>query len=125
MPNEAQAAAILSQIEGKMEEYLALGENTPLSGNMSSMLSTVREALTDLRSSGVESSSEEKSEGEEASESGDSSPPDFRSATRAARNAMRNGTLRDDRGETKTPEDGEQSQDEDDEEPKKKRTKAF
>lgn len=121
MAQETQeAAAALSQVEGAMEAYLALGEETPLANEIQSMLDTVRGALSELRSSESEEPSVE--EGEAGSEPETSSPSDFRGATRAARDALRNGTLGGERGETKAPE-GEQSPDEEEEE-KRKRTKA-
>lgn len=118
MADKAQVAASLSQLEGAIEAYLALGSDTPLASSAQSWLEDVRGELEHARTEETEAPEVEEPE----SESEDSPPSDFRGATRAAAKAMRDGNLGGDRGGTKT-EDEEQSPG--DEEEKKKRTKAY
>lgn len=113
------AKGILTQIKGLLHQYIDLGESTPLFGEAKTFLGDIEDGLQRLDSnSGAESPPADKAAGDQASGSGDSSPSDFRGATRAARKAVQDGTLMADDG-AKTS-DGEQPQDEED----KKRTKA-
>lgn len=118
MADPAQVAASLSQLEGALESYLALGSDTPLGDQAKSWLDDVRQEREMLKS--------DEPDGDDVNldqaESEDSSPSDFRSATKAAREHFgQNGTSRRDGGGTK-PSDEEQSPDD---EGKKKRSKAY
>lgn len=123
MADPAEVKASLSKLEGALEEYLALGGDTPLAGQAKSWLNDVRQERDAMKQEGdPESPQEDQAEGGEASEEGDSSPTSFRDATAAARKTFgQNGNAGRDRGGSKTDEQ-EQTQDE---EAKKKRTKAY
>jgi hypothetical protein len=121
MADPAEVKASLSKLEGALEEYLALGGDTPLASQADSWLGAVRQERDAMKGE-PESPEEDQLEGGEASEEGDSSPSSFRDATAAARKTFgRNGNAGRDHGGSKT-EDEEQTQDE---EAKKKRTKAY
>lgn len=113
------AEGLLTQIKGLLHQYLDLGDSTPLADQAHNFLGQVEDGIDQLKGE-AESPSEDTAEGGEPSESGTSSPPDFRSARKAAGDAMRNGTLGGMHDGAKTHE--EQPPDEED---KKKRSKAY
>lgn len=120
------ASGILKQIEGLLHQYLDLGDSTPLSGQAKSFLNQVEDAQDQLKGE-AESPAEDQGEGGEASESaGKSSPPtDFRGATKAASDAMKaDGTYRESQGQPKTDPFGDSEQADEEEEKRKKGTKA-
>lgn len=116
----SKAEGILRQIEGLLHQYLNL-DNPPDKAETEAMLDSVRSRADQLKGE-AESPKEDTAEGGESSEEGESSPTSFRDATAAARKAFgQNGNAGRDRGGSKT-EDVAQTQDEED---KKKRTKAY
>jgi len=121
------ASGLLKQIEGLLHQYLDLGDSTPLAQEAESFLSQVNDAQDRLKGE-AESPAEDTAEGGEASESdGKSSPPSgFRGATKAASDAMKaDGTYVKNHGESKANPFAGDSTDSEEEEKKKKGTKAF
>lgn len=113
------AEGILTQIKGLLNQYEALGPDTPLAEEARSFEADVDRALDQVKG---DAGPDIPVAGDEGDQPGSSKPTSFRDATKAARDA---GVMSPESpggryDETKT-EDEEQSQEED---PKKKRTKA-
>lgn len=122
-PKTGTAKGLLTQIHGLLDQYIDLGESTPLFEDAQAFRDDVQRGLDQL-SGEMESPSEDTAEGGESTESGanSSSPSDFRSATKNARakfEARRDGNSSSD-GQPKTDE-SEQAMDEE----SKRRTKAY
>jgi len=114
------AEGILTQIKGLLNQYQGLGEGTPLFEESKSFEADVDRALDQVKGGG--DSTDEPAPGSEE----DSSPPsDFRGATKAASDAMKaDGTYVADQGQPKTDPTEDLEQAEDEEQKRKKGTKA-
>lgn len=114
-PKTGTAKGLLTQINGLLDQYIDLGESTPLFEDAQNFKSDVERGLEHLQSEGAQQPPAEPA--------GDTSPPsDFRSATKNAKakfEARRDGSSSED-GQPKT-DDSEQAEDEE----TKRRTKAY
>lgn len=110
------AEGILTQIKGLLNQYQGLGDSTPLKAESEAFEKDVDQALEEVKGGGASMHEDPYAPG-----SGDSSPPDFRSATKAAAQAAKDGNLFGGNDKPKTSDEEQAS----DDTTKKKRTKAF
>ncbi len=114
------AEGILTQMKGLCNQYQALGEGTPLLEESKRFEEDIDRALDQIKG-GEASPDEAAPESEEPA----SKPSDFRGATKAASDAMKaDGTYVKNQGEPKTGPEDEDLEQAEEEQKRKKGTKA-
>jgi len=117
------AEGILTQIKGLLNQYEALGPDTPLSEEAKSFEADVDRALDQVKGS---AGPDNPAAGDEGDQPGSSKPTSFRDATKAARDSgvMSPESPSSQDGETKTQSDGSAAQSQEEDPTRKKRSKA-
>lgn len=116
-----QGAAILSQVEGLLEQFLEVGYDTPMKEKVGSMLTDIRSGMKELGreigEEGANAATENQPESEEEAESPSTGPRNLKE-TRDDATAFLKGR----NAESKAEEEGT---DEEDDNPRKKKDKAY